>query len=79
MTTYRFPEVTFSANKTGTCAVCGKQATRTRTFMNTVSPFNQNPDGTVRTREEVREKVRSEGLAWAADGPVMHAKCERGQ
>lgn len=38
----------------GTCPVCGKKATRSRTFEQSVNPFNITDDGRPKTRAEVR-------------------------
>lgn len=46
------------------CARCGKRFRRQRTFENTISPFNKNPDGTVRTRREVEQNVASLAREW---------------
>lgn len=40
------------------CGVCGKRRTRTVSVEHTVSPFNRNPDGTVKTRAEVEADVQ---------------------
>lgn len=42
----------------------GKRTCRQRTFWQTVSPFNTNPDGTVKTRAEVQASVNQEALEW---------------
>ena len=53
-TTYRFEVCPGVAVATFDCPSCGK-AKRKRTFRAecTVSPFNKNPDGSVKTRREV--------------------------
>lgn len=75
MSTYYFPPVSLTGTKSGDCTVCGKKARRSRKFTNTVSPFNRNPDGTVRTTDEVRQHVRELVREWESE-PVMHAGCE---
>lgn len=78
MPTYYYDRITARASKSGVCPGCGKAATRSQTFGQTVNPFNRNPDGTVKTAAEVRASVNSEAVAWRdADTPVMHARCER--
>ena len=68
-----FPEVATTATKTGLCPVCGKRATRRQRFWQTESPFNRNPDGTVRTRTDIQEEVRAEAANWVPD--FTHGKC----
>lgn len=75
MTTWTYEEVSSRGRKSGPCEVCGKPATRSRTFTNTVNPWNRNPDGTVRTRAEVWAHVNELRHAWEAQ-PVLHERCE---
>jgi hypothetical protein len=42
----------------------GKKRQETRTFMQTVNPFNKNPDGSVKTRVEILKELHAERLAW---------------
>ena len=74
MTTYTFREVIVFADKHGTCQVCGKRAKRSRTFAQTISPFNTNPDGSVRSEREVLDAVQAEAAEWKSE-PVTHGKC----
>lgn len=64
------------AEVSGSCGVCGKRCTRKTTIENTVSPFNKNEDGRVRTRMEVQERVRFLAREWEKKQPVVHVKCE---
>ena len=43
-----------------TCSTCGRSK-RTKTFVGdcTVNPFNKKTDGTIRSRDEVREQSRA--------------------
>lgn len=75
MTTYTYEQVRVTVSKSGTCATCGKAARRQTTITNTVSPFNRNDDGTVRTRSEVLARVRQLARQWQT-APVVHAACE---
>jgi len=61
------------ANKTGKCPVCGKRVVRKKTFENTVNPWNKNPDGTVRTPEQVQQCVNEKADKWEPD--FTHEKC----
>lgn len=65
--TYRFEKVATRRTRRGTCPTCGNNVTRSRTFENTINPFNRNADGTIRTRQEVWEKVNAEADEWVPD------------
>lgn len=68
--------ITAKATRRARCPGCGKATTRSRTFEMTVSPFNKNPDGTVRTPSEVAAAVRAEADAWQPDpGLFRHSAC----
>lgn len=76
MTTYRFQELTAIATRKGRCPTCDKRVTRSHTFVMTVSPFNKNPDGTVRTWGEVREAVIQLAADWDPPAVVFeHLRC----
>lgn len=74
-TTYTYRQVTAYGSKNGVCAVCGGSAKRAKRFRNTVNPFNRNPDGTVRTYDEVYTMVKSMAAEWEAE-PLVHKRCE---
>jgi hypothetical protein len=42
----------------------GKRRQETRTFMQTVNPFNRNADGTRKTREQILAELHAERLTW---------------
>jgi hypothetical protein len=65
--TYRFPPVRAQRTVRGKCPACGKAVTRSRTFKQTVNPFNRNEDGSVRTYEQVNAEVNAEARAWEPD------------
>ena len=77
MPTYRFEEVTHRATKRVPCDGCGKTLSRSRTFMQTLNPFNKNADGTVKNREDIREELKQQAGEWTAvKTGERHAKCE---
>lgn len=78
MTTFTFREITCQAIRRGTCPVCGKQGQRKTTLAQTGSPYNRNPDGTVRTRDEIWQALKDEADAWESV-PFVHARCEGGE
>jgi hypothetical protein len=68
MTIYRFEQIKATGKKRVPCeGGCGKKVSRQMTFTKTVNPFNKNADGTVKTREEVRESVQAEAGEWQRD------------
>lgn len=71
--TQTFQKVFTRRTKTGTCPVCGKTSRRQREFVYTINPFNKNPDGTIKSYEQVREDVNREADAWKPD--FTHMKC----
>lgn len=71
--TIRFQPIEARRSHTGKCPVCGKSVRRSRTFEHTVSPFNRNADGSIRTPEEIRVRVKAEADAWQPD--FTHGTC----
>ena len=71
--TTRYDEISTAVTSTGNCPVCGKRVRRSRTFTQTVSPFNRNPDGTVRTRAQVSAAVVAKSRTWQPD--FTHQAC----
>lgn len=73
-TTYRFAAVKHPTTKTGKCPVCGKTVKRSRTFEQTLSPFNKNKaTGELKTRQEIGLELKFEAEAWVPD--YTHAHC----
>jgi hypothetical protein len=48
----------------------GKPRQLTRTFMQTVNPFNKHPNGRQKSRDEIVTEVRAERDAWLKWTPV---------
>lgn len=71
--TTRFQEVSARRTKHGICPGCGGAVTRSKTFTNTINPFNRNDDGSVKTAEQVRADVEHLGDVWVPD--FRHARC----
>jgi hypothetical protein len=74
-TTYRFDEVSLSAQRSGLCAGCQKRTTRTIKVFQTLNPFNRNPHGLPKSREEILVELRSE-LATLRASPLRCTACE---
>lgn len=62
MATYRFDEVTLKA--TYRWKENGKSRQRTKTFMQTINPFNKNADGIIKNRVEIMAELSKERDAW---------------
>lgn len=76
--TIKYPECKATARRKGACPGCGKTTTRSRTFINTVSPFNRHPDGRPRTAREVQQRVDALARDWAPDPETFrHTNCPR--
>ncbi len=72
ITTY--DEVSLTGSKYGKCAVCGKQATKQKKFYQTLNPYNQNSDGSLKSREDIYRELRVTIKTWRKE-PVCHAEC----
>lgn len=58
-----FEEVSLVATKRWTDE-SGKKKQKTKKFYQTISPFNKNKDGTVKTRDQIFEEVKLERDMW---------------
>lgn len=75
-TTYRFPVIRRSGRKTGRCGGCGKSASRSKTFLQTVNPWNRDKEtGEPKTAQQIGSELDAELAAWKAE-PVRHEGCE---
>jgi len=70
-----FEVVKLSTYKTGYCKKCGKYITRSKTFDQTINPFNKLPDGTLKNRDDIFQELLEESKQWKSE-PVIHARCE---
>jgi hypothetical protein len=48
----------------------GKKRQQTRTFSQTINPFNKLPDGTIKDRGTIYKEICAERNAWMKAGPV---------
>lgn len=69
-----FDEVSYRATKSGVCS-CGKRASRSEKFWQTLNPFNKNATGSPKTRDEILNELKESAQAWR-NAPVRHARCE---
>lgn len=71
----RFERIERWATKRVKCAGCGKSMERSKTFWQTLNPWNVHPDGTPRTREQIYDHLGYEIKAWRLQ-PEYHAQCQ---
>jgi len=74
MTSYTFEEVTRKVTKRVPCRVCGAKMTRSETLSQTINPFNKNPDGTPKTREQIMADLKAKAERWHPWNDI-HEKC----
>jgi hypothetical protein len=74
--TVTFERIVRSGTKSGKCEVCGKKASRSTSFGQTLNPWNKNKaTGELKSRREISDELNAKVRAWEAE-PVRHAKCE---
>lgn len=75
--TVTYEEVRAHATRREPCPVCGRRIRRSRTFVQTVSPFNLVADRSrPKTYAEVQAAVDAAAKAWAPDTEVfLHGAC----
>lgn len=68
--TIRFEEYQQLATKNLPCPTCGKKVRRQTTLTMTQSPYNKNPDGTVRSPQQIRAALIEQAREWSAQAVV---------
>lgn len=77
MQRYSFDRVERRATKRVKCAGgCGKVQTRSRTFHQTINPFNTRADGQPKTRQDILAELDVEARNWQSDPERCNA-CRR--
>ena len=66
MTRYVFREIKRRAVKRVPCGTCGKSVQRSRTFMQTLNPWNKNAAGEPASEWEIQDKLAVEVATWQA-------------
>ena len=74
--TIRYEPVKRSKSKTFICTVCGKRGRKSKTFQQTINPFNKNTVGEQKTVREIESELLSAAERWTPE-PV-HDKCRGG-
>lgn len=70
MTLYTFEEIKHSAKKTCKCTVCGKRLVRSKTFMQTLNPFNKNPDGSLKDEYQIKDELAVKAAQWKLEDEI---------
>jgi hypothetical protein len=66
--TITFNEVAIQGMKSVKCAGgCGRTLKRSREFWQTLSPFNKNASGELKSRDEIFDELKAERNAWIAE------------
>jgi len=63
------------ATKSGKCRECGKRCSRSKTFEQTINPWNKNDDGTQKSANDIRAELRVEVKTWLGEA-IICASCE---
>ena len=69
----KFEEIKFQATKTGKCQ-CGQRVKRSKTFTQTMNPWNRNKEGLLKNRDEIIEELEVEAIKWK-EKPVICTRC----
>lgn len=76
MTRYVFEVVTHRASKRVPCATCGKKVARSRTFDETLNPWNVNENGEPKSHAEIVVSLRQKATVWVT-APDFCTACIR--
>lgn len=68
-----FEPIRSTWTKSGLCPVCGRRVRRSKTFEQTLNPFNRNALGEPKTRDQIWDELRDKGRAWVPD--FTHWRC----
>lgn len=68
-----FEPVSLRSTKSGRCAGCGLVTVRTRTFVQTLNPWNRDATGMPKTPAQIRAELVATAADWAPD--FTHAVC----
>lgn len=76
MQTVNFEVVQMSVQKKFPCTHCGKKRQRTRTFSQTLNPWNKTDAGHVKDRVQIMHENRENAKEWLT-APGMCVGCEK--
>lgn len=74
-TRYTFRACGVSGKKSGKCPYCGKKATRSQRFEQTLNPFNRAADGLPKSEAQIIRECQIKRDAWL-NLPTYHSNCE---
>lgn len=72
---YTFQQIGITAKKSGKCPHCGKRATRSQRFEQTLNPFNMAADGIPKSEAHIIRECEAKRDAWLQK-PTYHSNCE---
>ena len=67
-----FDEIKLKATRRWIDPETGKKRQQTRTFMQTVNPFNRLPDGTIKDRATILAELHAERTDWLRQSAQQH-------
>ena len=70
-----YEEVTLRSTKRGKC-LCGKHRVRSKTFYQTISPFNKKEDGEMKSRYDITPELREDIKDWKVE-PITCDNCKK--
>lgn len=68
-----YDAVKWPVTKMFTCQVCGRRGSRSKTFRQTINPFNKNAAGEPKTWSEIMVELQAAAEGWSPD---RHERCE---
>lgn len=71
--TTRFDPVKRTITRGFICTVCGKRGRKTKTFTQTVNPWNKNAYGLPKLASEILIELDNQAAAWTPE--PLHDKC----
>lgn len=74
-----FTKITWTGVRQGKCSGCQKYTRRQKQFMQTLNPFNKDPEtGRPKTVRQIQTELRLQAREWGAD-PVFCTSCEQSE
>lgn len=70
---YTHEVVKYRAAKSVVCE-CGKHVRRQTTFEQTINPYNQRPDGQLKSRADIMDELRTQARRWETK-PELCSAC----
>ena len=75
MTIYHFKELKIKKIKYGYCDKCNKKYQESRTFSQTINPWNKNSDGSIKTHHDIYKELDIQADEWLKT-PISDHACK---